>query len=380
MSKSTPYAIGLDTSDREIHVALLDPDGTVLQETTVPLDRSVLSVYFRTLQELEPVIALETGTHANWIYDLLVDLEYPTVLVADARQVALISKSNKKTDRVDARKLARLAQSCPELLHPVKPRTEGARQDRRLLSGRQALVETRTKLIAQVRGLVKSTGSRLAACDTSRFHDFEDSVPESLKLILSPTMDVIRTLNKSIQTYDSMIHQRCEGDPIIQRLMQVNCVGEVTSLAFVAAVEDPSRFARNRDVGPFLGITPKIDDSGTIQKQLHITKAGDSYVRQLLVICAQGILRKSSPVTDLKRWGQSIAESGGKRGKRRAAVAVARKLAVVLLALWRSGQDYEPLRNQRPSQTPKNPTTGAAQTKRVRATAAKTAQSLKQAA
>jgi transposase len=353
VSQFTRYSVGMDTSDREVHLALLEPGGSVLQETTLPLDRGVLSIYFQTLKELDPIVTLETGTHSNWLYDLLKEvLGITTVIVADARQLKLISMSKKKTDRIDARKLARLAQTCPELLHSVQPRSEQARQDRRLLSARRIAVESRTKLIAHVRGIVKSTGARLATCDTSRFPDFEHSLPESLKDILAPLMNVIRSLNASVDTYDVMIKQRCETNPVIERLTQVKSVGPVTALAFVATVEDPMRFPRNRDVSSFLGLTPRIDDSGMIEKQLSITKAGDGYVRQLLVISAQGILRRSSAVTDLKRWGQSIAESGGKRGKRRAAVAVARKLAVLLVALWKTGADYQPLRKQHPPVVP----------------------------
>ena len=346
MNQCTPNAAGFDMSDRDMKVCVLGSGGALHQETTVPLDRGVLSIFLKGLRELEPVIALETGTHANWMYDLLLELGFSKVIVADARMLKMIFQSDKKTDRLDARMLARFAQSCPELLHAVQPRGERARQDRRLLSARHISVEARTKLISHTRGIVKSTGSRLPDCDADNFSDLIGSLPENLAEILSPVMEAIRQLTEGIARYDALIAKRCEGDPIIERLRQVKCVGPITALAFVATIENPMRFRRNRDVASYVGVRPRIDQSGMKDKQLRITKAGDGYLRRLLVMSGQAILRKSSPVTDLKRWGQSIAESGGKRGKRRAAVAVARKLSVLLLSLWKSGTDYEPLRQQ----------------------------------
>lgn len=351
MNNSTRYAVGLDTSDREVHIVVREPGGAVLHETSLPLDRHILELYFRDLRDLNPVIALETGTHANWLYDLFRVLGFADVIVADARKLKMISQSDKKSDHRDALTLAKFAQSCPELLHPVQPRCEQARQDRRLLSARHVTIEARTKLIAHVRGVVKSTGERLPTCDSDKFPRLAASLPETLRQILTPVMEVVRQMNDTIGQLDELIEQRCKGDPIIETLTQVPHVGPVTGLAYSATIESPTRFHRNRAIASFLGIRPKLDQSGEIDKQLPITKAGDSYLRQLLVISAQGILRRSSPDCDLKRWGLAIATRGGKRGKRRAAVAVARKLAVLLLSLWKSGAEYEPLRNAPPKST-----------------------------
>lgn len=380
MNNLTRYAIGLDTSDRDMKVCILEPGGEKVEEITIPLNRHHLTAYFEPLGELHPVIAFETGTHSNWLYDFFTALGFASVIVADARQLKVISKSKKKTDRKDAQTLAELAQSCPAMLHPVQPRSERARQDRRLLSARHVLVESRTKLVAHARGIVKSTGARLSNVDTDRFPDLEESLPDALKPILGPLMNAIREINAAISKYDALIHERCEGDSVIGRLKQVSCVGNITALAFVAAVEDPMRFLRNRHVASFLGLTPRIDESGTIEKQLRITKAGDNYTRQLLVMSAQGILRRNSPVTDLKRWGQSIAETGGKRGKRRAAVAVARKLAVLLLSIWKSGADYEPIRKTQPKHGEETVSPTRPKTHRIRRTAAATRESLNKAA
>lgn len=349
MIQSTPYAAGMDISDRDMKVCVFGPGGSLHEEIRVSVERSLLERYLKRLVVLDPVVALETGTHSNWIHDLLLELGFTKVIVADARMLKMISASNKKTDELDARILARFAQSCPELLHPVKPRGEQARQDRRLLSARQVSVESRTKLVSFVRGIVKSTGARLPQCQPENFSALAKELPESLVEILTPVMDVIAKLNESIQVHDELIVKRCADTPVTDRLRQVSGVGPVTSLAFAATIEDPMRFTKNRSVGSFIGLRPKVDKSGMIDKQLRITKAGDKYLRQLLVTSAHTIMRKNSPMTDLKRWGLSIAASGGKKGKRRAAVAVARKLGVLLLALWKSGADYQPLRQRKPT-------------------------------
>ena len=344
MNESTPYGLGLDISDRTLMACLRAPDGSTVEESTIPTTPNVVGLYLQRLKELQPVVALETGTHSNWIYDLVKAAGFEKVIMADARMLKVIFHSTKKTDRLDAQVLARLAQSCPELLHGIRPRGEQARQDRRLLSARYASVQSRTRLITHARGIVKSAGARLVGCNTNTFPKLVDAVPENLRQALAPLFDAIAQLNTTIAAYDKLIEARCAGDAVIERLIQVGGVGPITALAFVSAIEDPTRFRRNRTVSSYIGLRPRVDNSGKIQKQLSITKAGDGYLRQLLVQCAHVVLSKRTPESDLKRWGRSIAESGGKRGKRRAAVAVARKLSVLLLALWKTGADYKPIR------------------------------------
>jgi transposase len=128
-------------------------------------------------------------------------------------------------------------------------------------------------------------------------------------------------------------------------LTQVSGVGTLTAMAFVLTIEEPHRFRRSRDVGCYLGLRPKQQDSGERSPQLRITKAGDSYLRKILVSSAHYIIGPFGPDTDLRRWGLKLCERGGKNAKKRAVVAVARKLAVLLHRLWVTGEVYEPLRN-----------------------------------
>lgn len=343
--QSTPYGLGMDMSDRSLVVSLRQPDGTVAQSMTLPLTRDLLSLYLRSVKDLRPVVAFETGTHSNWVYDLVKELGFDRIIVADARMLKMIYQSDKKCDRVDSETLARFAQACPELLHATQPRGEQARRDRRLLSARHIAVQARTKVITHIRGLVKATGARLKSCDADDFVDLRDTVPADLVEVLDPVFEAIRKLDEAIGIYDELVEKRCKDDPVIAQLTQITGVGNITALAFVSCIENPARFKKNRTVGAFVGLCPRVDKSGEIERQLGITKRGDGYLRQLLVSSAQTILRKSSPATDLKRLGHKIATRGGKKAKRHAAVAVARKLAVLMLVLWKTGDKYEPLRN-----------------------------------
>jgi transposase len=165
---------------------------------------------------------------------------------------------------------------------------------------------------------------------------------------------LVEALSSSIKGYDERIEKLAtEKYPHTKLLRQVKGVGPLTSLAYVLTLQDPQRFVKSRDVGPYLGLVPKQEDSGDSQPQLRITKMGDMMVRQLLVGSAHYILGPFGPDTDLRRYGLRLSERGGKNAKKRAVVAVARKLAVLLHCLWVSGEVYEPLRHALPKATRK---------------------------
>jgi len=206
-------------------------------------------------------------------------------------------------------------------------------------------VESRTKLISTVRGLVKSMGARVPSCSSVGFsRKAAAEIPEELRETLQPLLRLIATLSEQIKTYDQRIDKLAtEKYMHTQLLRQVSGVGPVTALGYVLTLETPLRFARSRDVGPYLGLVPRQEDSGDSQPQLGISKSGDRMLRKLLVGSAHYILGPFGPDTDLRRFGMRLCERGGKNAKKRAAVAVARKLAVLLHRLWVSGEVYKPL-------------------------------------
>jgi transposase len=203
-------------------------------------------------------------------------------------------------------------------------------------------------MVNHVRGAVKAMGQRIPKCSTDCFHRrAREALGHSPVLAVEePVLKMIELMTEKIHELDKRINVMArESYPETERLQQVDGVGPLTSLAYVLILEDGKRFQRSRDVGAFLGMTPRRDQSGETDKQLRISKAGNAELRRLLVGCAHYILGRFGPDCDLRRFGQRLMLRGGKNAKRRAVVAVARKLAVLLHRLWVSGTTYDPLWN-----------------------------------
>jgi transposase len=271
------------------------------------------------------------------------------VYVANPRKMESIRKSKRKNDKADARSLTRLVRADPQLLHPIRHRGIQAREDLILLRARDALVGARTKLINCVRGLVKSVGGRIPRCSSESFaRQAEAAIPQSILETLLPIVEQIAAMTAQIRKLDGQVKKTAEEKyPETALLKQVEGVGDLTALAFILTLENPERFAKSREVGPYLGLVPRQDDSGESSRQLRITKAGDMMVRKLLTGSSQYILGPFGPDTDLRRFGLKLAARGGKNAKKRAVTAVTRKLAVLLHRLWVTAEQYEPLRNTR---------------------------------
>jgi transposase len=261
----------------------------------------------------------------------------------------LIAENDSKSDSVDAELLARLARIDPGLLKPIVHRGEQAQRDRILIQARDGFVRARTQLVNQVRGFSKSLGTRLSSCSTVTFtKKVRASEGEDLFPGLSTMLGMIDSLSEQIRGMDREIEKLSkERYPETQLLRQVPGVGPLTALCFVLTIEDPGRFAKSRSVGAYLGLRPRQRDSGEYHSQLRITKAGDRLLRRLLVTSAHYVLGPFGPDTDLRRVGLRLAERGGKAAKKRAVVAIARRLAVLLHRLWVTGEDYVPLLEQR---------------------------------
>ena len=335
--------VGADLGDKYSYLYMLDSAGECIEESRVKTTIEALIDRFSAMPPAR--VALETGTHSPWVSRLIASCGHE-VIVANSRELRLIYKNPKKTDRIDAENLARTARLDPKLLHPVKHRTAEIQNDLSILRARACLVVSRTKLINHIRGAVKSIGGRLPSCYSSCFHKkAPESIPEVLQPVLQPILEVIEKLTDRIHQYDKTIDKVLGAKyPVTETLKQVPGVGPLTALAFVLIIGDPRRFPNGRNVGPYLGLIPKKDQSGGQDPQLHISKAGDGFLRQLLVGSAQYILGPFASDTDLRRFGKEIASRGGKNAKKRAVVAVARKLSVLLHRLWLTGEVYDPLR------------------------------------
>jgi transposase len=331
----------LDTGDKYGQVCIRDGAGDISAESQVRMSRAGVRKYFGTLVRCR--VALEVGTHSRWIAQELEALGFE-VYVANARKLRAIYQSDTKTDKCDARFLAEVVGLKPSLLCPIKHRGDEAQADLAVIRARGAFVRTRTLLINHVRATVKSMGGRLAKCSSESFHKQLDAIPEERRPILAPVMKQLLEITAHIRGYDKAIEERLATYPEGKLLMQIAGVGPQVALGFICTIEDPHRFKNVRKIGSYLGLRPRIDQSGEVNKQLRITKAGDSDLRRLLVNSAQYILGPHGPECDLRDWGIKLVERGGTAPKKKAVIAVARKLAVLLLSLWKTGATYEPSR------------------------------------
>ena len=342
--QSFAFYIGIDLGDKYSDVAVLDPDGELKEEFRLRMKAEEFQAYFSTLPRSR--VAVEVGAQSRWVAEVIERCGHE-VYVSNARKVPYIHDSDDKDDPGDAYKLAELVYFKPRLLHPIQHRSREAQADLSWIRAREVLVESRTQLLNAVRGISKAFGERLARCSAKAFTGKRaEQIPEAIRGAVAPLLETIDHLNEQIGYYDQMEeHIARERYPKYWLLDQVDGVGVHTALSFMLTIGDPERFQKSRMVGCFLGMRPKKKDSGESQPQLGITKAGDGYLRKTLVNCAHYILGPFGRDSDLRRYGLRICERGAKNAKKRAVIAVARKLSVLLHRLWVTGEVYEPLRN-----------------------------------
>lgn len=339
--------VGIDLGDKTSRYCVLNQEGEVVKESSVATTKKGMAEVFGRMPRSR--IALEVGTHSPWVSRLLSSFGHE-VIVANPRQLKLITESSRKNDKVDAKTLARLARIDPELLRPVQHRGEKAQLALMQIRVRAALVEVRTSLVNTLRGLAKSAGERVGACDPDSLDAARlEGLPKELREALEPLAQQVESLTEQIKECDQKLEQIARDEyPETALLKQIYGVGTLIALTFVLTVDDQQRFQKSRDVGCFVGLRPKRSQSGNSDPQLRITKEGDSYLRKMLVQGAHRILSRGAPDTDLKRWGLKLGGQGGQNAKKRAIVAVARKLAILLHRLWVTAEVYEPLRNHPP--------------------------------
>jgi len=336
--------IGIDLGDRRSRVYVVDREAELVDARWVRTTRVALEEWLRPYAGAR--VVMEVGTHSPWVSRVVARLGHE-VMVANPSEYRRRGRK-RRNDKLDAEQLARLGRADPALLYPIRHRGEAAQVDLAVLHSRDVLVQARTQLVNHVRGTVKAIGERLPSCSADAFGTRMAGVlPALLQPARAPVVQQIAVLTERIKTFDRAIEQRAqEAYPETVLLRQLKGVGPLTSLCYVLVLEDPRRFPRRRAVGSYLGLVPRLDESGDDTPQLRITKAGDALLRRLLVQCAHYILGPFGPDTDLRRWGLRLMERGGKNAKKRAVVAVARKLAVLLHRLWETGEEYVPLRDE----------------------------------
>ncbi len=328
---------GIDLHQKSSQVTVVDAEGEVLERATIPTTRVGLERWFGRRERMR--ILVEASGSSPWVVRLLRELGHE-VDVIDPRRVRMIAESTLKTDRIDADTLAELARLRMKLRTLVWQRSEATQRQRGHLRVRRALVETRAGFIVTIRGLLRSFGVRVASCRSDRFaaRCQATAIPPELAEVITPLLAAIRDLDARIATMDAVVEQVGHGYPAVNSFQDIPGVGPVVALAYVLSLEDPSRFRRSRDVPGYLGLRPTLRSSSEVIRQGRITKEGDSDVRRLLVQAAHAHLR-SHVDTALKRWAEGLIP---RIGKRKAIVALARKLAVLMHRLWITGEVYQP--------------------------------------
>lgn len=346
-SKTPNITIGLDLGDKKHAICVLNKAGDVLEERTITNHRE--SIRRLSLKYPRSRIAMEVGMHSPWTSRMLKELGHE-VLVANPRKVRAIYANTRKSDQNDARMLARIARFDPQLLHPVEHATEQCQRDLLQVKLRDNLVRQRVNVISSIRFTLKSMGVRVSSpdpdCFAKKCRAALAQVDAGLLAMCEPSIGAVEAMTKSIKDLERRIEELCATEyPAAGVLRQITGVGAITALTYVLTIGDPGRFDSPRDVAAYLGLVPKRDQSGNLDKQMRISKAGNAYLRRLLVSAAQYILGPFGADCDLRRHGEALCARGGKAAKKKAVVAIARKLSVLLLTLWKGDLTYEPLRN-----------------------------------
>lgn len=337
---SVAQTIGIDMGDRTSNYCQLNDQGEVVEEGGFANTKESIKKHFSGIPIA--LIALEVGGQSSWISRELESYGHQ-VLVANARDLRGISHSDRKNDRNDAEKLARYARLDPVLLNPITHRRTDQQRDLNLIRARDAMVRARTGLVNSARGMAKGEGLRLPPTITGTFGERAvEGLPAELVSCLRPLLDAIDALSGEIRKCDQQLEEMLKLSPEAIALTKVSGVGTLTALSFVLTLGDKKRFGHSRDVGAYLGLRPKQSQSGARDPQLGISKAGNGYLRKLLVQCAHHILGRFGCDSTLRNWGLAKITSGGKNAKKRIIVAVARKLAVLLHRLWTTGVEYQP--------------------------------------
>lgn len=336
--------IGVDLGDRKHQICVHDKDGNELVAKKIDNTREDLAELVDEYPD--SLVAMEVGTHSPWISRFLMALGVE-VIVANARKLHLISKNIRKSDKRDAELLAKLVRLDVSLLHPIEHRSEESQKSLLAIKMRDCLTRNRVSKIVALRGMFKSLGIRIPSCSTASFSTkakkYITDEHSDFESVLEPYLESIQKDTEQIKEYEVMIHEAIETNyPEAKLLQTIPCIGEITALSFVLMIDDLKRFDDARQVGPFLGLVPKRDQSGDTDKELSISKTGDKLLRRLLVQCAQYHLGPHGPDSALRDWGIDYMASGGQRAKKKAIVAMARKLAVMMVSMLKTGNVYNP--------------------------------------
>lgn len=328
---------GIDLHGRTSEICIFNEEGEVMERTGVSTTRTALTRFFGRREPMR--VAMEACGFSPWVSRLVSDCGHE-VVVCNPRRVRLIAESSLKNDKVDAEVLARLVRIDPEFLKPIQHRSEEAQRLRAKLLVRLAFVKARTNWSNRVRGVLRGFGYRVSGKNADSFVQRVDllKLPQDLQEVVEPLLEQIGQVTSQIKQCDQDLEQLGATIPEVAHLSEIPGIGPIVSLYFLLTVDDPNRFAKSRDLGPYFGLRPSMRSSAETSRYGRITKEGDTEMRRLLVQAAHSLMNSSHDCA-LKQWGLSVA---ARSGKGKAAVAVARKLGVLMHRLWTTGEVFVP--------------------------------------
>lgn len=328
--------IAIDLHDVYSQICVMTVEREKIVEAKIPTTRKAYRNFFE--HRVSSVVVMEAGPHATWVCELLKELSH-TPMVCHPRRVRLIAESRNKNDRVDAELLARLSLSDLELLRPIQQRSTDTLADRSLIRSRAALVEVQKQLKTTIRGLVKPFGVRLGGGNSRMLADLaEAELPSQVRLSIDCLLATLQTVATQVRELDNQMDQLNDKHEVTENFRSITGVGPLVAITYKLAIDDPYRFKRG-DIGPFLGLTPPNRSSaGKKLAPSERGRPGDRYLRDLLIQAAWSLMNSRSE-SDLAIWGRALKERiGGKK----AAVAVARKIAELMHHLWISNERFIP--------------------------------------
>jgi transposase len=332
--------VGLDVSDKTTHICAVDVDGKVIWRGVCATDPAALATTLAKHCRDVVRVVLETGSLSAFLYHGLIERGVPAICICARHAKGVLSARVNKSDAHDAEGLAHLARTG--WFKAVHIKDTATHLDRAGLKVRDQLIKAHHAMLNQLRGLLKLFGLRLGKVTTpgkrtERLETLFGQKPE-LRAILGPLVGGLVALEKQIKLSSRGLDTRADADPVCRRLMSVPGVGPITALRYKTSIEDPARFNRGDDAGAYAGLVPRRSQSGERDVNGRISKAGDRGLRAALYEAANSLLSRVKRPCALQTWGKGLIV---KKGAKRARVAVARKLAILLHTLWRTDTSFK---------------------------------------
>lgn len=331
---------GLDVSLEETAIAIMDETGRTAREAKVASEIEALDAWLRKTGISIARLGLEAGPLSSWLYAGLKERGWPVICIETRRLRAVTRAMPVKSDRKDAEAIAQVMRTG--WYRHVHVKSLASQQLRVLLRHRKILQAKRQDLENELRGTLKAFGLKLGKIGKAKFAQrvLELVAGEPwLERLAQPMLAARAALLKSFGELHGLVLKIVRADAVCRRFMTIPGIGALNALAYKTGIDDPTRFRRSADVGPHFGLTPRRYESGETEHVGSITKCGDAMVRSLLFEAAMTLLHRVKAASSLKRWARTLAK---RAGKRKAAVALARRLAVIMHRMWLDGTDFNP--------------------------------------